>query len=459
MKLEFLDRSEEIARLRRMKKHRDGAFATLYGRRRCGKSRLLQEVFLPDSTVFYVADERESPLQREGTAREIARLLPGFDRVIYPDWDALFRAWWETARPGMSLVLDEFPYLASAAPEVPSILQKRLDAGQGKGIHLVLCGSSQRMMQGLILDRTAPLYGRADEILRITPIPAGWIRKALSITDAVPAMEAYAVWGGIPRYWELASECQNREESLERLVFDPLGVLHGEADRLLQEDMRETAGAVSILSLIGSGCHRPSEIASRLGKPATALSRPLQRLIELDLVRRDCPFGASPRDSKQSLYRISDPFLRFWFRFAEPERTMLEARRIAEVADQTAKAFPTHVAAVWEDLARAAVPRLALFNKQWRPAAAWWGNGLDRKPMEIDIVSESTDGKTLLLGEATWSKNTNVPSLITELKNKAERLPFRRGRNVRFAIWCKHKPTVSTTEKILGPADVLDVLT
>ncbi len=174
------------------------------------------------------------------------------------------------------------------------------------------------MMQGLVLDRTAPLYGRATEILKIEPLPCGWVWKALRTTGDRDAIEAVAVWGGIPRYWELAADYPDREAAIQGLVLSQLGVLYDEPTRLLRDDLRDLAQAASILTLIGQGCHRPSEIASRLGMPATSLSRPLERLLELGLVRRDQPFGASPRDSKRSLYRIGDPFLRFWFRFPAP---------------------------------------------------------------------------------------------------------------------------------------------
>ena len=79
-----------------------------------------------------------------------------------------------------------------------------------------------------------------------------------------------------------------------------------------------------MLALVGRGCHRLLEIAARLEKPATSLGRPLQRLLELGLVRRELPFGSSLRDSKRTLYVIADPFLRFWFRFVDPERSRLE---------------------------------------------------------------------------------------------------------------------------------------
>jgi len=327
MQLRFLDRGEELMRLRRLVAGRRRGFGVLYGRRRCGKSRLLLEALPARRSVYYVADDRESPLQRAALATELARLLPGFNRVTYPDWDALLSRVWDQAAAGTVLAIDEFPALVSVAPELPSLLQKRVDASAARGPHLLLAGSSQRMMQGLVLDRTAPMYGRAIEILKVEPLPCGWLRKALRTTGDRDAIEAFAVWGGIPRYWELAADYPDRDRAIQALILSQLGVLYDEPARLLRDDLRDLAQSASILTLIGQGCHRPSEIASRLGKPATSLSRPLDRLLELGLVRRDQPFGASPRDSKRSLYRIGDPFLRFWFRFVEPNRSRLEARQ------------------------------------------------------------------------------------------------------------------------------------
>ncbi len=133
-------------------------------------------------------------------------------------------------------------------------------------------------------------------------------------------MEAYSVWGGTPRYWELAGDHPDLPAALRSLILSPLGVLSEEPSRLLLDDMRDTTQAASILSLIGQGCHRISEIAARLGKPVTSLSRPLQRLQDMDLITREQPFAEESRSSKRTLYKISDPFLRFWFRYVEVNR-------------------------------------------------------------------------------------------------------------------------------------------
>ena len=455
MKLPFLDRSEELSRLRNLLARKEGTLGILYGRRRLGKSRLLEQTLPPSRSVYYVGDDRESALQRGSLASEIARMVQGFDEVGYPQWDSLFSRWWQEADPGSVLALDEFPAIVSAAREIPSLIQKYLDRHKVKGLHLVLTGSSQRMMQGLILDRTAPLFGRASEILKIGPLPPGCICRAFHLRGGVPAVEAYAVWGAVPRYWELAADHPNLFVAIQCLALSPLGILHEEPKSLLLDDLRDTAQATSILSLIGRGCHRISEIAGRLGKPATSLSRPLQRLMELDLVKREVPFGSTARDTKRTLYRIADPFLSFWFRFVEPNRSRLEMRQTGKVALELERSFPYHVAWIWEELARSSVACLECFGRTWKPASRWWGTGLDRKPMEIDIVSESDDGDALLLGEASWAEDADPGALLHALHRKAENFPLLKKRKALFGLWLKTGRRHIRGTEVFTPAQVM----
>lgn len=439
MSLPFLDRGPELARLRALLGRRAGSLAVVYGRRRLGKSRLLRAALPRGRAVYFAADLRESALQRGALAAEIARLLPGFGDVTYPDWSSLLDRFWASAPPGAVLALDEFPALVGAAPELPSILQRRIDAARAAAPHLVLAGSSQRLMHGLVLDRTAPLFGRAREILKIEPLGAGWIGRALGLADEITAVEAFAIWGGVPRYWELAAEYPALLPAFETLVLSPLGVLHDEPRSLLLDDLRETAQASSLLALVGAGAHRPSEIAARLGRPATALGRPLARLLDLGLLRRDQPFGSDPRSAKRSLYRIADPFLAFWFAFVEPNRSRLAARREGAVAQEVAAALPRHVAGVWEELVRASVPRANYCGSEWGAAARWWGPGADQAPLEVDVVAESTGGE-LLVGEASWQERFDAVRAAAALRAKASRLPFAAGRKLRLALWSKRPP-------------------
>src|SRR5215510_3039831 len=344
MPLPFVDRDAELARLRRALTARTSSLVCVYGRRRVGKSRLVTTALEGLDTVYYLADERDERLQRQSLAREIERLVPGFARVEYPDWDALFDRWAEAAPPGAVLAIDELPYLVGAAPALPSMLQRRIDRGAGRQ-HWIVCGSSQRMMHSIVLDAAAPLYGRAREIVKVEPLPFPYLSEALRIRRADDAVAAFATWGGIPRYWEIARGAASLEAAQRDLVLDPLGILHAEPHRLLLDELSETMQAHSILVLIGQGCHRLSEIAGRLGRPATHLARPLALLTDIGLVRRELPFGEHPRRSKRSRYQIADPFLRYWYRFVDPNRSLLESRQLDV---QTRPAWLAHLGEIWE---------------------------------------------------------------------------------------------------------------
>jgi hypothetical protein len=459
MTLPFFDRAEERAALAQFVSGVEGGFGVLFGRRRCGKSRLLQESLPAGRSTYYVGDDRESAIQRAALAVEIGRRLPGFDAVRYPDWDALLSRFFREAPAGSVLALDEFPALVHAAGEFPSVLQKHLDRRPPASVHVVIAGSSQRMMQGLVLDRAAPLFGRAREILKVAPLPAGWIGQALGLRDPVAATEAFSAWGGVPRYWELASAHGGLIPAVASLVLSPLGVLHDEPRRLLLDDLRDTTQAFSVLALIGAGCHRVSEIAGRLGKPATSLARPLATLVELGLVERRVPYGSSPQDGKRTTYRLSDPFLRLWFRFVEPNRSRLEAGLVDVVARELHVALALQASSVWEDLVRDSVPRARCFGVAWGVSSSWWGPGLDRIPLELDVVAEAADGSELLVGEAKWQDAIDWPREVASLRSKVARLPFAQGRRVRLALWAKRAPRRSHGDvACFTPGDVLQSL-
>ena len=167
---------DELARLRRALDATNGNLVCIYGRRRLGKSRLLTAALAERKAVYYVADERDGAVQRHDLAQEMDRVVPGMGAVTYPSWLALLEAWWRQATAQSVLAIDELPWLAAAAPELPSLLQKLIDRRQPR--HVVLCGSSSRMMHGLVLDSAAPLFGRATEILPLAMlVDLGFLRR------------------------------------------------------------------------------------------------------------------------------------------------------------------------------------------------------------------------------------------------------------------------------------------
>ena len=181
--MKFVDRIEESERLAKALESENPSFGVVYGRRRLGKSTLLKRV-LTANDIYYMADQTEAKHQREVLATMISTVIIGFDRVIYPDWDSLFDSLNSSMNEKFTLCIDEFPYLVSACPELPSVIQKKIDSKQLK-YNILICGSSQQLMYGLVLDSTSPLYGRADVILKIAPIKLPYLQEALDRKSVV----------------------------------------------------------------------------------------------------------------------------------------------------------------------------------------------------------------------------------------------------------------------------------
>ena len=242
----------------------------------------------------------------------------------------------------------------------------------------------------------------------------------------------HALWGGMPRYWELAEPFGlDIEGAVDTLVLDPAGPLHPEPDRLLLEETPPATSLRPLLDVIGAGAHRVSEIAGRLGWPASSLSRPLAALTEMGLVRRETPFGSEPRSGKRSLYRIDDPFLRMWFRVVAPGRTALAQAPRETRLEYWRRHRASLEAQAWEELCRMAVPFLHRADCSlaglgpWEPAQRYWR----RNEPEYDVVARSVDGRRLLVGEAKWTQRA-LPAAALRFRPRAPPVPGAAGLEV-----------------------------
>lgn len=420
----FLNRTDELARLDAVRTRPAGGLAVVYGRRRIGKTRLLVEWCRRHQGLYAVADQSAPDMQRRYLAEAVASRFPGFADVDYRDWQTLFSRLTAEARAARwrgPLVLDELPYWVASSPELPSVLQRWIDhEARDAGLVVAIAGSSQRMMQGLALDRGAPLFGRAHALFEVGPLAASWVTKAWGgrLTPG-EVVEIYAAWGGVPRYWELAVDLgRDTQAAVDRLVLDAGGPLHREPDRLLLEEVPSALEVRPVLDAVGAGAHRVSEIAGRLGRPATSLARPLDRLVELGLVTREVPFGEPARGSRRSLYRISDPFTRLWFQVVAPNRGLLVSGTPAQRRQLLTRFWPRIVGEAWEQLTRERTPWLEhpVLGPAgtWAPAQRWWQGSAP----EWDLVAEDITGTRLLLGESKRTAS-HLKDDVAEVEGRA----------------------------------------
>ena len=456
--MKFVDRIDEAARLKDALAREKSSLVVMYGRRRLGKSTLIKRV-LSDNDVYFLADRAASQYQRTLLAKVIAQVFPDFDKLAYPDWESMFRAVNYRTDKRFTICLDEFPYLVEQSPELPSVLQKLVDEKQLK-YNLVLCGSSQNMMYGLFLDSTAPLYGRADEIMRLAPIRLPYIQEALSL-DAMNAIEEYSVWGGVPRYWELRENKSSLDDALWHNILSVNGTLYEEPVKLFQDDVKDIVKTSTIMSYIGTGANRLSEIAGRCNEPATNLSRPLKKLVDLGFLEKDVPFGIDEKNAKKSLYKIADPFMAFYYQFVVPNRSFIELGRRMPLEQALAAHFSEYVSMNWEKLCRDAVTGNIVNGTVYGKAKRWWGSVFneDKKPeqVEFDVMAESLDKKYLLVGECKWTNQENGKQLTAELLRKANLLPFAKNYTIIPVLFLKNAPK-DDVENAMLPENVVELI-
>lgn len=456
MVMKFTDRIQESQRLKKALSQKEPSFVVVYGRRRLGKSTLLKRV-LKKSDVYFVADNSEDSMQKRLLALAIAAQYKNFDSVVYPDWESLFRAFNYRCTKGTTLCLDEFPYLVKSCNSLPSILQKLIDE-KTLNFNLVICGSSQQMMFDIALDEKSPLYGRAQEILRLTPIPVSFLPKALGVS-AKEAVQEYTIWGGVPRYWELREKYDSLKSALRDLALSPYGVLYDEPTHILRDDMRDLVQASTLLAIIGNGANRISEIAARAEKNASVLSAPIQKLVNMQLIEREIPFGENPKNSKHGIYHLSDPFMGFYYRFVNPYRSLLELGRVEFVEQIIEQQISKYEGTCWENLCRKAVSGQVINGIPFNMASRWWGNVSKTERIEIDVVAESMDRKTLLIGECKWTKQEDAKRLLEDLKEKAQKLPFAsKYGKIMCILFLKEHPLQTVEESVFLPEDVLKII-
>ena len=439
MNLPFYNRTHELTALERAwsRSLPGGQFALLYGRRRLGKTHLLQHFFGEKPHAYHLADQSTPALQRLALAQTLLEALP--DPGVAPEelaqtWNTLLRFVTQFLRgrsERFGLILDEFAYLAQQTPELPSILQSWWDReGLQLPLLLVLCGSQLSTMRELGV-QTAPLFGRFNAgIWRLEPLDYQDSALFYQDTTYTPAEKLllYGILGGTPRYHALLDGSLPLSDALCDLLLRPGAPLESEIQFLLgSEQIRDPAPYHATLTAIAQGRTQAGQIADITGIEVSGLSYYLNRLVELDWIQRSRPFGES--SDRRALWEIGDPFLTFWYRLIHPRRSAL--------------AF-TPAEAVWT---RQIAPKLPLymgqhvFEKvchQWLrkhgygtlgvtilEASRWWSrNG----QLELDMVAQLDSG-TFLFGECKWAQAGPVGvDVYTTLVGKVMQLPEARWR-------------------------------
>jgi AAA+ ATPase superfamily predicted ATPase len=433
----FINREAELAQLENQYRLRSASLVVLYGRRRLGKTCLLRQFAIGKPHCYFMADRAGEPDLRRSLARAMALALeePTLGRAEYASWYDLFAAF-DRVRPSgkrFVLIFDEYQYLCQVQPAFSSFLQKWWDEHWHQGeLLLILCGSVTSMIYKETLAASAPLYGRSSAQLLLRPMDFSHLSAFLPGKTGTELVEFFTLTGGVPRYLDLAANYPSFKAALTALVLHPDGILHNEARQLLQEEIQTPNQCWSILHAIGSGANRISEIAGRTGQPANKLTRYLDLLKDLHLVRRETPvLERNPARSKKGIYVVSDPFCRLWFGAIYPYTSFFEFAETEPAYSRIEPIITKLVAERYEEVCRQWIRARAMeFNavsvgRQWSSA------------YEIDVAAVNPEGELTVVGECKWSDHKLGADTLSELKRKviSHKLPV--AENCQYVLFSK----------------------
>jgi hypothetical protein len=399
--------------------------ALVWGRRRTGKTALIQQFARDLRTVFHTGAGRTAPGELAQLARQVGAELAGDRRDLsarpYRDWDdALDHLAALAETQPLLLVLDEFPELVATSPELPGVMRAMLDRHQSHTqLRILLCGSAVRSMEAL-QEQRAPLYGRFDLTLLLHPFTPH--EAALMLPELTPAQRAtvYGIVGGVPLYLSWWDQAQSLTQNLHRLVCRPAAALLTEGRLILATEVEHGQLPAAILHAVAAGRTKHSEIKDWAG---TEPSRTLDRLIELRLIERLIPVTETPR-SRRRRYRIADNFLAFYLGLAERFRAEIERGLGEAILPVLIESLDDHMGGAWEAAFREHLRRLARAGQLGPQIVAISPYWTDDGPVGIDAVALSGGSRhPVLAGEAKWSRSVSGPRLAAELHRKATAIP------------------------------------
>lgn len=417
--MDFVGRDEQLGALRAefelLRQEDRGRFAWVYGRRRVGKSRLVQELCnrLRIPYAFYQAPRREPQAALAAFAEAIAEsTLPAaasFEGASFQSWPAALRAAAQGLDPASPavLVIDELPYLAEADPGFTADLQMAWDrALEQTPLFLICIGSDVRMMESLVGGRS-PLYGRPTLELRLAPLNPVEVARLTAAPDAAAAFDRYLIVGGFPLLAASWPKGVGPKAFLGKALAHDQTSFATTAQQIILSEFPRELQARDVIEAIGHGESSYSRIQARSGVKGNTLNDALEALVDRKaLVFRELPY-AVPLGKKAPRYTVADPYLRFWLRFVGPHLDELSRGRSDLVLARIERDWATYRGRAIEPLARSSLERLLLDRTTSerlggaRHVGAWWRRD---HSIEVDLVGgDEPEPKTIgFVGSVKW---------------------------------------------------------
>ncbi|HAN09139.1 MAG TPA: ATPase [Clostridiales bacterium] len=421
----FIGREYEIGKLEEYYKSDKFEFIVMYGRRRVGKTTILNELVKNKKNLYIAGEEFNEKTTLENFTKalidyfDLPKSMPNFSN--YKDiFDFIIE---KAENERLVLILDEFQYIASTNNGFLSFLQNIIDQKLIKTkIFMIVCGSSVSFMENEVLAYKSPLFGRRTAQFEINPFGIYEVAKFFENYNKEDIIKAYAILGGTPQYLIKFDDKLTIEENLKKNILDKSSYLFDEAKNILKQELREVNVYNSIIQAIASGYTKINEIATKIGEERDKVSKYVKVLREIRIIKREISFGED-ENTKKSYYKISDNYFLFYYRFVYKNLRLIEQGKIDYLyKDEIEIYFSDYIGHIFEEVCK------EYLNKKNRNDETpfvianignWWGNNKEEKKQEeIDIVGNNRN--KYVFAECKWKNEKMKLGVYKDLVRKSE---------------------------------------
>ena len=421
----FIGRERELNSLEKLYASDKFEFAVIYGRRRVGKTALINHFIRNKKAIYFMGVESNDKQNLENFSKNILEYGVGIqaDTAFLSFQAALEYVFQLAEKERLILAIDEYPYVARSSRSLASTLQLLIDKyKENSKLMLILCGSSMSYMEDHVLAYKAPLYGRRTAQMKMQPFDfADACRYFKNFSDEDKAL-IYGIVGGTPQYLLQMDDKLSIEENIKNTFLNPTSSLFEEPENLLKQEVREPALYNAIITAIATGSARMAEISTKVGAETSVCTAYLKNLLALGLVQKETPYGE--KASRKSIYAIDDNMFRFWYRFV-PENYSIISRGASDIAYKRMEPhLSDYMGKVFEEICKQYLWKLLLKGQspvEFGELGRWWGTDpFTHSQTEIDIMGEQ-DINTALFGECKWT-NERVDTGVLETLAKRGQL-------------------------------------
>ncbi len=425
----FIGREKELKTLNRLYQSNQFEFVVIYGRRRVGKTALINQFIGDKKAIYFMGVESNEKQNLENLSKSIFEFTSGIPaETFFSSFQTALEYVFQIAKDErLILAIDEYPYAARASKSLASTLQFLIDKYKDTSkLMLVLCGSSMSYMEDHVLAYKAPLYGRRTAQMKIQPFDFEESCRYFQDFSGEDRALIYGITGGTPQYLLQMSDKMSVEENIKNTYLNPMSFLYEEPINLLKQEVREPAIYNAIITAIASGYSRMSEISSKVGENTNVCAAYIKNLIDLGIIQKETPYGE--KESKKSVYSVSDNMFCFWYRFVLENASAI-ARGATDLVYRRIEAeLPNYMGRVFEEICIQYLWKLLISGNlpvEFHSLGRWWGNNPVKKSQtEIDIMGEQ-DHETALFAECKWRKEKLDREVLETLIERSKLFSYR----------------------------------